>query len=58
LKRDDLETEWTGYAAERDRILGEALGAFNALFEQYDIPAVRTPEEPQPEVEPGDPSKG
>jgi hypothetical protein len=55
---DDLETEWTGYAAERDRILGEALGAFNALFEQHQIPAVRAPEEKEPEVEAGEEAKG
>jgi photosystem II stability/assembly factor-like uncharacterized protein len=55
---DDLETEWAGYAAERDRILGEALGAFNALFERYQIPAVRAPEEKEPEVEAGEEAKG
>ena len=55
---DDVETEWAGYAAERDRIVTEALGAFNTLFETYDIPAVNAPEEPEPEIEAGEESKG
>ena len=54
----DLETRWTGYQAERDRILDEALVAFNDLFAEHDVPAVQEPEEPEPEIEAGEKPKG
>lgn len=55
---EDLEVTWGERQAERDRILDEVLVAFNALFEEYDIPAVTTPEEPEPTIEGGDESRG
>jgi photosystem II stability/assembly factor-like uncharacterized protein len=55
---EDLEVRWAGYAAERDRILDEALAAFNALFAEHQIPAVREPAEPQPQIETEPAAKG
>ena len=57
-RHEDLETRWVGYAAERDRILDEALPAFNSLFAEHGIPAVQPPQEPEPTIEPGDEAKG
>ena len=54
----DLEVTWGERLAERDRIVDEVLVAFNALFEEHDIPAVTAPEEPEPTIEGGEESKG
>ena len=54
---DELEIRWDGYRTERDRILTEVLPAFNALFEEHDIPAVIVPQD-EPSIEGSEQPKG